>query len=100
MVPTGPRCQLEICWRCVARYDSMKKDKRLAHAPHCYWHAENFELWKRAPPGEAITDWDGMLQTSTSDPSHARDFEMREQVLKANEAAGHAKGHKLNKARE
>ena len=57
----------------------MKRNLRLAHAPHCYWHDNTFYLSYRAPKGTQVTKWEGMPDTITSEPHHMLDYEFRDQ---------------------
>jgi hypothetical protein len=57
----------------------MKKNLKLAHAPHCYWHKHTFYLQERAPIGTKISDWKGMPETTTSNASDLWDLKWRDQ---------------------
>jgi hypothetical protein len=60
----------------------MKRNLRLAHAPHCYWHQHTFLLNQRAPVSTSVAQWEGMPETTTSDPSHIEDYKLQDQLRK------------------
>ena len=45
----------------------MKKNDRVAHAPHCYWHRNQFQLWRRAPRHQ-VEKWEGLPQLASKPP--------------------------------
>lgn len=77
----------------------MKKNKRAAHAPHCYWHKNLFKLQERAPYDEPIAEWEGTPQMTTSTPAHMADYKERDRQLKAAAIGRLRKKRKLVKAK-